>query len=285
MKFSWGRFFIFPVLLKGMRRLNEVAHGVDEPDPRDVYQYRPLPTLTPHRVTVSGRDLDVVAFYAPRVPLTEWDRRTGGAPFGNFWPLHPHTITVTHNGTAAIFDNSESAYQAFKWWQHEPTRKLFEKCGGPTMRGGSCAFKVKRAYEQKTVDDKELQPFYEADYDGLGKYEAMKVVLRQKWRLPEFKQFLLETTGAYLVEHCVKKGRDIYWTDDMTGGGENRLGAALMVVRGEILLEEGSDTDGWPEGVQRPEYENGPSDSNWQEVTDGVAQQLVAESAELPLPA
>merc|ERR1719401_2406362 len=53
-----------------------------------------------------------------------------------------------------------------------------------------------------------------------------------------------------------------------------------MVVRAEILLEEGSDTDGWPEGVQRPEYDGGPPESNWQQVVDGVAQQLVADSQE-----
>ena len=61
----------------------------------------------------------MIAFYCPGSGLTAWDRRTGGAPLGNFWPLGG-TMELRHNGVTGVFHNSEAAYQSLKWWQHEP---------------------------------------------------------------------------------------------------------------------------------------------------------------------
>eukprot|EP00966_Prymnesium_polylepis_P284574 6574671-Prymnesium_polylepis.1 len=72
----------------------------------------------------------------------------------------------------------------------------------------------------------------------MGKFGAMLLVLRQKWRLQGFREFLLSTAGMLLVEHSPTAGRDPYWTDNHHGGGSNRLGAALMCVREELLHEQ-----------------------------------------------
>ena len=68
-----------------------------------------ISALTPLKVPVPGiGELDVIAFYAPGSGLTPMDRRTGGAPFANFWPLAPHTITVVHNGISGDRDRDYS---------------------------------------------------------------------------------------------------------------------------------------------------------------------------------
>lgn len=261
------------------------GRGVPEQAGTADAMFHPLPVPTPvaiPRVSPDGM-LSVVAFYCPGCGLTEWDRRTNGAPFGNFWPLAPQTITVTHNGASGVFHSTEAAYQCMKWWQHAPTRAMFEGCDAPDLTGGGMSYSIKKDCEGDA--DGTLQPYMDSDYDGLGKYGAMLTVLRLKWRLPYFKEMLLKTSGVFLVEHCEVKGRDPYWTDDFSGGGENRLGAALMEVRAEILEEAGVEDLGWPGGVQRPPWSGGPEDSNWQAVVDGVAEFLVAETREEPLTA
>ena len=49
-----------------------------------------------------------------------------------------------------------------------------------------------------------------------------------------------------------------------------------MKVREELLQEEGKTTDGWPKGVERPEYLGNTASNNWQAVVDTVAQHLAA---------
>lgn len=234
-----------------------------------------LPTLAPLTVPVAGvGKLAVVAFYAPGSGLTPWDRRTGGAPFANFWPLAPHTITVAHHGVKGMFHNTEAAYQSLKWWKHDATRRKFEECSARGLAGGEQAFTFKMFCE--SCGDEALDALKTTDFDGLGKLGGMLLVLRQKWRLPGFRDFLLSTAGWYLVEHCPMRDQDLVWTDNYTGGGENRLGAALMKVREELLLETGAIALGWPQGVDRPVYLGGAAESNWQSTVDVVAQHLAA---------
>ena len=117
------------------------------------------------------------------------------------------------------------------------TRKSFEACTRPGLEGGGDAFRLKRRCEQ----DATLLKY------RLDKFDAMLLVLRSKWRLPGFKELLLSTAGVVLMEHSAKQGRDPYWTDDHVGGGQNRLGAALMLVRDELLREAGKPS-GCPYG-------------------------------------
>ena len=71
------------------------------------------------------------------------------------------------------------------------------------------------------------------------------------------------------------------------GGGQNRLGAALMLVRAELLAEDGASSHGWPEGVPRPAWVAGAAvavvaedTDGWQRVVKSVAAQLAARTAD-----
>ena len=125
------------------------------------------------------------------------------------------------------------------------------------------------------------------NFDGLGKFDAMLLVLRHKWRLPHLREYLIATAGVFLVEHSPVVGRDPYWTDDCDGGGQNRLGAALMLVRAELLAEDRAPSHGWPEGVPRPAWVAGTAvaavaedTDGWQRVVKSVAAQLAARTAD-----
>mmetsp|Transcript_145375 Transcript_145375/g.264175 ORF Transcript_145375/g.264175 Transcript_145375/m.264175 type:complete len:198 (+) Transcript_145375:3-596(+) len=197
-------------------------------------------------------------------------------------------MILTHNGVSGTFQNSEAAYQSMKWWQHEATRKAFEDCNAPGFAGGGSAYTLKKACEATEA----LNLYKDRDFDGLGKFGAMLEVLRVKWRLPGFKELLLKTGSSYLVEHCEVPDRDPYWTDNYHGGGENRLGCALMLVRSELLSEErGSDATAakeilaWPSSVNQPEWAGGKFENNWQDVVDEVARYLVQHTEFPPLTA
>merc|ERR1712039_1134403 len=121
---------------------------------------------------------------------------------------------------------------------------------------------------------------------GVGKTAAMMTVLRMKWRLPGFRELLLTSAGMYLTEHGEVANRDLVWTDNYRGGGENRLGACLMLVREEIVAEATGQMGGWPEGIHRPPWAGGPDeDNNWQSVVDCVANYLADNTREPPLTA
>jgi predicted NAD-dependent protein-ADP-ribosyltransferase YbiA (DUF1768 family) len=244
-----------------------------------------IPDFVEFEACDGPRGLDVVAFYCPNTGLTPCDIRSHGAPFANFWPL-PSPICIEHNGARGTFSNSEAAYQSLKWWQDAATRKRFEECNAPGLQGGGDAYVLKRECEGNTALSRARK-----GCNGLDKWDAMLLVLRAKWRLPGLRELLISSAGMYLVEHSALKGRDPYWTDDETGGGQNRLGAALMLVRDELLLE-GGQPSGWPAGVPRPSWGNGgeseqtgprgadADDQVWQQVVDNVAKNLVAADEE-----
>eukprot|EP00966_Prymnesium_polylepis_P087526 2025226-Prymnesium_polylepis.1 len=97
----------------------------------------------------SEQPLAVMAFYCPGSGLTAWDKATGGAPLGNFWPLPSNSkLKLEHNGKSGDFSNSEAAYQCLKWWQHDPTRRGFEGCSAAGVGGGEQAFELKKTCEK-----------------------------------------------------------------------------------------------------------------------------------------
>ena len=164
---------------------------------------------------------------------------------------------------------------------NDNARSQFEQCktrpsDANRMAGGEQAYRVKSQLEVelgKTTDD----------FCGLGKWDTMLLVLRAKYEDPDLKKYLCDSAGMFLVEHCEVAGRDLYWTDDYDGGGQNRLGAALMLVRDELLAEAHRAT-GWPTGVDLPPWLSDDS-SNWQSWVDVVAQDLSAQTLKPPLTA
>jgi len=177
-----------------------------------------LPTPNPKSVTINGAAYDLVAFYYPDHD-TAWDAVYQGQFLTNFFPCR---ITLTINGISGSFYNAEAAFQATKWWSDDSIRKQFENA-----KTGSQAFSIKKGL---TGED--------SSYAGLGGDGAMKKVLTEKFSDSSFKQALLLTGKAYLLEHNEAKGRDhAGWSDDQDGHSQNpsaklnRLGETLMEVR------------------------------------------------------
>merc|ERR1740123_2703779 len=102
-------------------------------------------------------------------------------------------MRIEHNGAAGSFTNSEAAYQCFKWWQDGATRALFEACAAPGFAGGEAAYQLKKRCE----GDQRLAAVRKRDFDGLGKFDAMLLVLRHKFRLPQLREYLVATAGVF----------------------------------------------------------------------------------------
>jgi hypothetical protein len=163
-------------------------------------------------VTIGGQPYQLAAFYYPD-HNTSWDLVYQCQFLADFYPC-PTPITVTINGISGTFLNSEAAFQATKWW-NTPHRVEFE---GKT---GTDAFHVKKNLSN---------PDY--TYAGLGSsYDAMKLILTQKFSDPDLQKGLLLTGTAYLLEHNEVSGRDQIWSDNLDGTGSNQLGKVLMEIR------------------------------------------------------
>lgn len=63
------------------------------------------------------------------------------------------------------------------------------------------------------------------------KRNIMLNILIAKFSDPQLKELLRLTGNAYIVEHCERKGRDSFWSDDYDGSGQNELGKILMEIR------------------------------------------------------
>ena len=170
-----------------------------------------LPPPKPREITINGQRYKLVAFYYPDRD-TPWDAVYHGQFLGNFYPC---SMTLTINGLTASFFNAEAAFQATKWWHNPVALAQFQ--GAKT---GTQAFHIKKSL---------TNPDYR--YAGLERDGAMQKVLTQKFNDPAFKQALLLTEDAYLLEHNEMKGRDDYWSDDHDGSGANMLGKTLMSIR------------------------------------------------------
>lgn len=78
----------------------------------------------------------------------------------------------------------------------------------------------------------------------------MLAVLRAKFRYrTTFARALMNTGEVFLLEHNSKSGRDSNWSNNNIGDGTNWLGLQLMIVRDELLKEEGKDATSWSEFI------------------------------------
>lgn len=135
---------------------------------------------------------DLVAFYGD----------TGDIVLGNFF-IYP----ITYNGVT--YRCAEAAFQA----QKDSSRQS----EFVNLDGGS-AFRLGREVRCRN------------DWNNI-KYKIMMDVLLCKFSDPKLKGELEKTGYAYIIEHCPKKGKDTYWSDDYDGTGKNMLGKLLMGIR------------------------------------------------------
>ena len=155
-------------------------------------------------------------------------------------------ITIRRGGLSGTFATFDAAYFALRWWHHDATRRAFEACGASATTGTRDPLQLKQDCEQ----DADLSEASRADYDGLGALGAMLLVLRAKWSIPRLRKALVATRGTYLLEASSDPVDD---TGSGAASQPNRLGAALMFVRDELLKADGLPT-GWPAIVPRPSW-------------------------------
>ena len=142
----------------------------------------------------------VIRFYDHTDPATGW--------LGNFYE-----VPVQFNNL--VFRNSEAAFQAQKFIHHPQLMRQF------TTLTGDQAFRL--AQNNSVL----IRP----DWINV-RVQTMTDVLQSKVaQHPEIAEWLLATGEAYLVEHNPVKGRDVFWSDDSDGSGQNMLGKLWMQVR------------------------------------------------------
>lgn len=66
------------------------------------------------------------------------------------------------------------------------------------------------------------------------KIREMRVILDNKFSIPEMEEKLLATEGMELIE--TNNWGDVFWGVDVKGNGANNLGKLLMGIRNEKLL-------------------------------------------------
>ncbi|MGJ8675973.1 MAG: NADAR domain-containing protein [Akkermansiaceae bacterium] len=177
-----------------------------------------LPIPKPLPVTIDGNSYELIAFYYPG-KNTAWDDIYNAPFFGNFWKCQ---VTITPPGQpSGTFHTAEAAFQATKWWQDPSIRKQFENA-----QDGNEAFHIRNHAGPQTNHN----------YAGFYRDGAMKAVLESKFSClnPALEKALISTGSAYLLEHNSHNNRDSYWSDNCDGTGENKLGLALMHLRGAL---------------------------------------------------
>jgi ribA/ribD-fused uncharacterized protein len=142
---------------------------------------------------------ETIYFYSQRVKYGE---------FSNFYPA---PITIRDK----VWPTSEHYYQAMKF---EAYPEVMEKIRLMDAPGQAAKMGRSRKLPLRT------------DWEKI-KEAVMMDALRAKFtQHPDLKELLLSTGDAILVEHTK---RDFYWGDGL-GGGKNRLGHLLMVLRREL---------------------------------------------------
>lgn len=181
----------------------------------------PLPTPKPNAITFSdprtaSASVGVIAFYMPGYE-EEWDKLCGGGFMGNFWEIDVDGLKVTANDVTKTFTNSEAAFQTLKFWNKADDFR--------TLTGNE-AFQMK----------KEHHGFEDFTYAGFGSnWSGMLAVLKGKFvDIDKYKDALMQTEDAYLLEHNSVEGRDQIWSNNSKGDGLNWLGLQLMLLRDEI---------------------------------------------------
>jgi predicted NAD-dependent protein-ADP-ribosyltransferase YbiA (DUF1768 family) len=170
---------------------------------------------------------DIIAFYYPGKSTT-WDKKYKHPQFGNFYPVSI-TLKAPSWPESITFKNAEAAFQSLKF------PKQAKKFSNLT---GIKAFRLKGKLSRKGGID--------YSYSGYGNnWLGMKAVLEAKFKDRKLREQLKASGDMYLLEHNEKQGSDNIWSDDLTGEGSNWLGLQLMLLRDDILRENGLPETKW----------------------------------------
>jgi len=208
----------------------------------------------------------IIGFYYPDEE-TDIDLICQSGFLGNFFdlslmPLSPMLINLNPpaHETSYTFRNSESAFQALKFWDYASKFSPLS---------GNEAFQLKRSLTKKGLAD-----WSYAGYGG--NYQGMMACLKIKFA-PEtlMANALLKTGDAWLQERNIKVGRDNTWSDNGDGTGKNWLGIQLMLLRDE--LKYGSSASSI-EGTWTSTISSSMDISNGSQLTDNTIQAYVTRA-------
>jgi N-glycosidase YbiA len=147
---------------------------------------------------------EVINFYRAQ---DEW------GDFSNFDTRHPIKVD------GCMWPTTEHYFQAMKFHKHPEVVERVRQCATP----GESA---------KMGRDRSL-PLRD-DWEGVKDRVMYKAVRAKVDQHPDFRDLLLRTKGAKLVEHTVN---DSYWGDGGNSTGQNMLGHILMLIREEVKEE------------------------------------------------
>jgi len=200
-----------------------------------------------------AKALGVIGFYfeGKNAPV---DDKCHSGIFGNFWD-----VTLDGVGTKIIvggtdskkkrtrenFSNTETAFQALKWWEH---RDKFTKPGGFFVSAGK-AYDVKKDLEKVHGKGGATHAGYE------NKWSLMWVSLESKFLYAHYNaaqglplsnaaNALIASGDAWLQERGVFGRNEKVWSDFGDGSGENKLGIMLMLIR-DILTGKSANPKSW----------------------------------------
>lgn len=164
--------------------------------------------------------------------------------FGNFAPVQLDVRVGEENWQ---FESVEAAFQCLKWQAvlDNPSRPMSDKDRADVLdfmrkiQGAGSADEVFRL--SREIDKKFNFKLYptnwkqiEGEQIGLRDH-LMWALLKQKFEKSPYKELLLATEDAFLLEHNQVEKRDLYWSDNHNGEGENRLGQMHMMMRQMLM--------------------------------------------------
>ncbi|CAE7814264.1 unnamed protein product [Symbiodinium sp. CCMP2592] len=114
----------------------------------------------------------------------------------------------------------------------------------------------------------------------------MMDILKQKFRDSScLAQQLMDTKGAFLLEHNNVVGRDAFWSNNSFGSGKNWLGALLMLRRSELLRQIRAENDEWALWlVDKVDMQTGHTSPAWNDIVQAATDCIVKELRQVDRP-
>lgn len=169
------------------------------------------------------------------------DRQETTGGFRGQWDFLSNMHETPCEYAGRIFPSSEHLYQwlkipdtpAAKWWKDRIFDAPHGKVAKKLAANPNCPCKSKKSGE-------EWEQF---------RLNAMEIALRSKFKNPEMRRRLAESSEVALVEHNV--WGDVFWGVSR-GMGRNLLGGMLMRLRAEFQNECSPKKEGLAGAAQKP---------------------------------